>query len=53
MFKTLCRHKKYKIITCDPNSRVYYCECIKCGKQFDMPKALGEEYTCGLVQERR
>lgn len=53
MFEKLCRHKKYKIIRCDTDSTTYVCECIKCHIQFSLPKAKGEEYACGLVQERR
>lgn len=44
-----CKHKKYTIIQCSKGKKVYICRCLKCGKQFELPKALDEMYAVGSI----
>ena len=49
MFESFCKHKSYKIIRCEKSEHKYTCQCMKCGKQFELPKAPDEMYTIGQV----
>lgn len=51
--KKFCKHKKYKIIRCNKDEKRYYCQCIKCSEQFELPKAIGEEYMIGKILNRK
>lgn len=45
----LCKHKKYRIISCNKQDKKYVCQCERCKKEFDMPKAEGEMYVIGTI----
>lgn len=49
MFKTFCKHKNYRIIECKKNEKTYKCQCIKCGTQFDLSKAVDEMYEINQI----
>lgn len=39
-----CKHKEFRIIMCNPKDKYYVVQCVKCGQQWQEPKAVGEEY---------
>ena len=47
-----CKHKEYRVIACDPKDRHYTVKCIKCGAQWQEPKAVGEEYDMMRIYRR-
>ena len=47
-----CKHKEVRIIECNKNSKYYIVKCIKCGKQWQEPKAIGETYDMMHILER-
>ena len=46
-----CKHKEYRVIACDPKDKHYTVKCIKCGAQWQEPKAVGEEYDMIIVDD--
>ena len=47
-----CKHKEICIIDCKKENRYYNVKCVKCGEQWQEPKAIGEEYTVGKITKR-
>ena len=47
-----CKHKEICIIDCEKENRYYNVKCVKCGEQWQEPKAVGEEYTIGKIIKR-
>lgn len=47
-----CKHKEYRVIACDPKDKHYTVKCVKCGTQWQEPKAVGEEYDMMRIYRR-
>ena len=47
-----CKHKEIKVIACDKNARYYVVKCLKCDKQWQEPKAVGETYDMFYIIKR-
>lgn len=45
----ICKHRKYAIISCIASEKKYLVKCMKCNKQFELPKAKGEMYQIGQI----
>lgn len=47
-----CKHNQYRVIYCDRKATKYEVACIKCGYQWSIMKAVGEEYAVNQVIKR-
>lgn len=50
--RLFCKHNVYKVIACNVADRFYIVRCEKCGTQFELPKAPGEDYKVGTIVYR-